>query len=115
MTSLKMDVINCWNIVGALQSPIYMILAKYTLVIVINSVLGMSDGHILTYSYASVRSIFDLTFACTTSLPIAAWSGKGVTSLTVLSFHWHTSNAVHNIPSFFGICRRGVEIKGIIA
>ena len=53
---------------GALQSLICMILLKYVPVIVMNAVLDMSEGYVLTCLDASVSSIFDLTIAYATSL-----------------------------------------------
>ena len=101
MMSQKIDIIRHWNVAGALQSPCCMILLTYMLAMVVNAVLFTSSACTHTYLYASDRSTFDLNLPQATSSRIISWSGKGVTSFTVLSFCWHALMTVRKWPSFF--------------
>jgi len=58
-------------------------------------------------TYASVRSIFERYFARATSSQMTSWSGKGVTSFTVLSFHCRASTTVLSLPFFLGMHSSG--------
>ena len=53
---------------------------------VMKAVFQTSSGAIHICSYASVMSSFEQNLALATSLQVMSWSGKGVKSLTVLSF-----------------------------
>jgi len=101
MTSQKIDIIRRWNVAGVLQSPCCMILLMYVLAMVVNAVLFTSSACTRTCSYASDRLTFDLNLPWATSSQIISWSGKGVTSFTVLSFRWRASMMVRKWPSFF--------------
>ena len=107
MTSRKIDIINHWNIVGALQSPCCITLLMYVPDIVAKAVFHTFSVLTRTCSYASERSTFDLTHPLATSSWMTSWSGKGVTSFTVLSLCWHASMTVHSFLSFLLTHKRG--------
>ena len=103
-----MVVIKRWKVTGALQSPIHMTWLTNVPVMVANAFFSTSLGRTRTCSYASVKSIFERYFAHATSSWMTSWSGKGVTSFTILSFHCRTLTTVLNFPSFLGVHRSGV-------
>jgi hypothetical protein len=100
MTSWNIDVISRWNVAGALQSPCCIMRLTYVPAIVTNAVLSTSCVRIRTCSYASDKSILDRILARATSSRMTSWSGKGIMSLTVLSFHCHASTTVRRCLSF---------------
>ena len=107
IASWNMVVIKRWKATGALQSPIHMMWLTNVPVMVANAFFSTSSGRTRTCSYASVKSIFERYFAHATSSWMTSWSGKGVTSFTILSFRCRASNTVLNFPSFLGIHRSG--------
>ena len=103
IASRNIVVINRWNVAGALQSPIHITWLTNIPVMVANAFFSTSSTHTHTCSYASVRSIFERYFARATSSQMTSWSGKGVTSFTILSFRCRTSTTVLSLPSFLGM------------
>ena len=107
IASHNMVVIKCWNVAGALQSPIHITWLTNVLVMVANAFFSTSSGCTHTCSYVSDKSIFERYFAQATSSRITSWSGRGVTSFTILSFHCLASTMVLSFPSFFGMHKSG--------
>ena len=106
--SRNIAVINCWNVEGALQSPICITRLWNVPNIVENVVFLTSSGLMRVCSKASVISNLDLNLAHAISWCIASWSGKGVMSFHVFSFCCHRSNTVLNVLFLFGIHSIGV-------
>ena len=103
MQSQKIAVISCWNVEGALQSPICITWLLNMPSTVANTVLWTCSSTIRICSYTSDISSFDQYAAVAISLQMIFWSGNGVTSLTMLSFCSCKSKAVCSLPFFFGM------------
>ena len=103
MQSQKMAVISCWNVEGALQSPICITWLLNVPSTVVNAVLWTCSGMMCICSYTSDISSFDRYAALAISLQMIYWSGNGVTSLTMLSFCSHKSKTVRSLPFFFSM------------
>ena len=103
MQSQKIAVISCWNIEGALQSPICITWLLNVPSTVENAVLCTCSGTMHICSYTLDISSFDQYAALAISLQMISWSGNGVTSLTVLSFCSRKLKTVHSLLFFFGM------------
>ena len=102
--SRKMAVISCWNVEGALQSPICITWLLNVPSTVANAVLWTCSGMMCICSYASDISSFERYATLAISLQMISWSGNRVTSLTVLSFCSCKSKTVRSLP-FSSVCR----------
>ena len=101
MQSWKMAVINRWNVEGELQSSICITWLMNVPSTVANAVFGIKGRSMHICSCASDILSFDQYAAWAISFQMISWSGNGVTSLTVLLFCFHISNAVLSLLLFF--------------
>ena len=76
MQSQKIAVISCWNVEGALESPICITQLLNVPSTVANAVLWMCSGTMHIYSYASDILSSEQYAALAISLQMISWSGN---------------------------------------
>ena len=116
MQSRKMAVISCWNVEGALQSPICITWLLNMPSTVVNAALWTCSSTMRICSYALDKSSFDQYATLAISLQMISWSGNGVTSLTVLLFCSRKSKTVRSLLFFFSMqfcCYIFVSLFGV--
>ena len=103
MQSQKIAVINCWNVEGALQSPICITWLLNMPSTVANAVLCMCSSMMRICLYTSDISSFERYATLAISLRMISWSGNGVIPLTMLSFCSRKLKTVRSVLFFFGM------------